>query len=282
MTESSNMIMDNINTYVKENVLDIMIENGQMDDSTRLKFEALWMSIDVQVGLKNCFMSTRKQKKFGEKTTNETLGMTCEKILCDIYQLEYQPNMSLRSSERIYNKYYNTIKDFLDKEHIRLIKFIGSQNNHIDFILENNKTLSLKTTYNINNKICPQNIGQTTRKKFDLYFNINCSDDYQRKLYIIKNIKYVLTKYYENLFSCDYLLWLYLENQNIKYKYLNKLDFVRHSFNISEFSFTRTAEKWSESTTVKIDNISIGEFQLHKNRDNVKFRFIMKNLLLII
>ena len=47
-----------------------------------------------------------------------------------------------------------------------------------------------------------------------------------------------------------------------------------------KFTFTRpTIEKWNESNTVKYDGISIGEFQVHNNRNCYKFRFNMKNLL---
>ena len=38
-----------------------------------------------------------------------------------------------------------------------------------------------------------------------------------------------------------------------------------------KFTFTRqTIEKWNESNTVKYDGISIGEFQVHNNRNCFK------------
>lgn len=46
------------------------------------------------------------------------------------------------------------------------------------------------------------------------------------------------------------------------------------------FSFTKkTIEEWNESNTVKYNGISIGEFQVHTNRNCFKFRFNLKNLL---
>ena len=47
-----------------------------------------------------------------------------------------------------------------------------------------------------------------------------------------------------------------------------------------KFSFTRpTLEEWNESNTVKYDGLSIGEFQVHSNRNCYKFRFNLSNLL---
>lgn len=49
------------------------------------------------------------------------------------------------------------------------------------------------------------------------------------------------------------------------------------------FSFTRlTLEEWNESNTVKYGGITIGEFQVHQNRNCFKFRFNMQNLLEIL
>ena len=47
-------------------------------------------------------------------------------------------------------------------------------------------------------------------------------------------------------------------------------------------SFTKeNIEDWNESNTVKYNNLSIGEFQVHKNRNCYKFRFNLTNLVKI-
>jgi hypothetical protein len=43
--------------------------------------------------------------------------------------------------------------------------------------------------------------------------------------------------------------------------------------------FTRGLGEWKESTTLKIGNKSIGEFQIHNNRDCIKFRFNIETLI---
>ena len=82
------------------------------------------------------------------------------------------------------------------------------------------------------------------------------------------------------LFDCDYLLWIYQNRAEYKYKILsNEITF---KFDKSKFTFTRNIDNWNESNTVKYCGIPIGEFQVHKNRNCLKFRFIMKNLIEIL
>ncbi len=50
-------------------------------------------------------------------------------------------------------------------------------------------------------------------------------------------------------------------------------------FKKEKFTFTRDLDDWNESNTVKYEGINIGEFQVHKNRNSLKFRFDMRNLI---
>ena len=45
------------------------------------------------------------------------------------------------------------------------------------------------------------------------------------------------------------------------------------------FSHNKKKNQWNESTTISINNISIGEFQVHNHRDCIKFRWTFENLL---
>ena len=52
---------------------------------------------------------------------------------------------------------------------------------------------------------------------------------------------------------------------------------------VDKFTFTKqTVDEWNESNTVKYNGMSVGEFQVHKNRNCYKFRFNMPNLLRLI
>ena len=45
------------------------------------------------------------------------------------------------------------------------------------------------------------------------------------------------------------------------------------------FSHNNNYKKWNESTTIIVDNINIGEFQVHNHRDCIKFRWNFEKLL---
>jgi hypothetical protein len=47
----------------------------------------------------------------------------------------------------------------------------------------------------------------------------------------------------------------------------------------SKITFTRSLDAWIESTTLKYNGASIGEFQVHNNRNCFKFRFNLSGLM---
>jgi hypothetical protein len=209
--------------------------------------------------------------------TTETFGITCEYIICKLYDLQVPEHIKKRSNEKYFEKYSPIIDNILKESNITPLKALGYKNGCYDFILENEKTLSVKT--NVKGiKICPQNIGQLTRKKFDEKFNLKNKNDLLRKEFIIKNIHTIIKIYFDNLFCCDYLLYISPSKSFI----LNKKDVKYIKFLNENFTFTRYLNSWNESTTLKYNKISIGEFQFHKNRDCIKFRFHFNNLLKLI
>jgi hypothetical protein len=101
----------------------------------------------------------------------------------------------------------------------------------------------------------------------------------------MNNPDYFIEKYIEHLFDCDRLFWLYGVNKEVtefdsqfvggKKLLLDNLK----KYSVESYSFSRELENWNESNTIKIDNISIGEFQVHQSRASLKFRFQLFNLL---
>ena len=121
-------------------------------------------------------------------------------------------------------------------------------------------------------------------------------DNYENRSKIFKeiSIKYIdiiINEYWKNLVECDYLLFFYDivdKNENIsknpQYIVLRK-ELELPNWSKKNFLFTKSLENWNESNSVKYINngksISIGEFQVHKNRNCFKFRFNIKNILKI-
>jgi len=228
---------------------------------------------------------------------NETIGQTAEQCVCNLFNLNSNIN-ELRINKNLLISLQESIKSFLDNHNeIKIIKSIGYQNTKVDFICENNKTLSLKTLKRKEGKICPQG-GQPTLKSFDKMYNL----DFEGKLdknkdrfeYIKTNLHSFMNNMLINTYCCDYLIII---SNCIKKPYvelLKKPDL--NYFKTQNLYFTKDnyIEKWNPkknktnefSTTLKTNingkPVSIGEFQFHKNsRQQVKFRFFKKFLEMI-
>jgi hypothetical protein len=154
-------------------------------------------------------------------------------------------------------------------------KHIGHLNGSIDFLTTSGYTISVKSNYN-GFKVCPQQIGQTTRRKFKEYFKLDSKwNDAEIKKWIIRNPTILFKEYFKNLFCCDYILWIFdgdvkiFKSSDIKYRRMINAD----------FTFSQTETSWNESSTMRYENLTIGEFQFHANRDCIKFRFNLKNLM---
>lgn len=114
-------------------------------------------------------LAIKKPIKLQNKINNESIGITAEYIICELSGINFNT-----SPERIDRKDYNMLRDVGSSalnELPKINEHIGHLNNSIDFILADNKTLSVKTNFVKNTqKVCPQNIGQITRQKFIVIF----------------------------------------------------------------------------------------------------------------
>ncbi len=235
--------------------------------------------------IKNLSLNDVKKKDEKKKENTETTGISGELAICDFYELDYPEHLQVRSSKRKSNQIKICIKRF-SKYHpeIKFTKHLGVENKEPDFQLEDGKILSLKTNIKKGNKMCPQDIGQISRERFDKVFKLPPNQtNLDRKRFIISNVLNLVNRYWKKLWCCNYLLWLYLDKQKWEYKFFNQTMVTKSPFRDStKFKFTQTAETWNEGSTVKYDGISIGEFQFHNNRNCIKFRFILINVLKLI
>ena len=203
---------------------------------------------------------------------NEDLGKIFEKAICLLYNIDFDGNYkySLEEAINLKNKIIG-FKEIFPYE----LKHIAKNGNKYDFITNNNIYLSAKTTKK-DGKICPQIIGQPTKKKFCEYFNISYIDNNDIKIYIIENIKNLLFNYFENTFDCPIIYYN---------KFKKHLLFIKRkeviNWNIYDINFSHIIKNklWNESTSITINNNTIGEFQIHKNRDCIKFRWSFEKLL---
>ena len=212
-----------------------------------------------------------------QKKSTEHFGMSVEKFICDHLNLSYSKNhFKDRTSPIDCSLLQTLISNAISQ--LEIDTFLGSRNEQADFKLKNNKTLSVKTNYN-GFKVCPQNIGQATRNKFQRHFKVQLHTDTEIKRYIIDNIGSLTREYMRNLFCCDYLLWVYKDGSSYQVELFSKQSIVHIAMPNNRFTFSRTLDQWNEGNTVRLEAVSIGEFQLHRNRNCIKFRFNMKKLI---
>lgn len=230
-----------------------------------------------------------------ELDNNETFGMTVEKTLCDIFNLDNDINLS-RINKNTKNELYELLRTFLEDKKIDLTKYIGKGGYKDDFLFGEDKTLQVKTNINASCKVCPPQIGQCTRETFinNVAKKINSKDeieldtDLKIKTFIINNIKQILCLYINAYYTSDCILYIKKNNKKTT-KYVIEIyekkifseNSLNNLFDRCKFTFTRNIDTWNESSSVSImvddKKYAIGEFQIHHRRNNVKFRFNMNN-----
>ncbi len=225
------------------------------------------------------------------KETTETFGISAEGAICRYFELDEPDSFKKRVSDEYVKNLYSVI-DSAFKEIPNAIEHSGSTAGErgeqskcsYDFVLEGQKTLSLKT--NKGKMVCPPEVGQPGSKTCLLYFaqffeegTTEVTREAFKKM-VFEHIDEIMPIYVEHLFDSDWLLWIYETRKGYEYIAINQADISDFVWEKSRFSFTRrTMEEWNESNTVKYEGITIGEFQIHQNRNCFKFRFNMKNLL---
>ena len=228
------------------------------------------------------------------KENNESLGMSAEGAICDYFHLEKPKSFDTRVVSTYVQKLMPVVADAF-KYLPQAVSHTGSTAGErgeqskcsYDFVLSGNKTMSLKT--NKGKMVCPPEVGQPGSKTCLLYFKeffpegtTEVTRDEFKEM-VLGNIEKIMPIYVEHLFDSDWLLWIYEEKDGFKHQEISKDSIKQFVWERDRFTFTKsTIEEWNESNTVKYDGKSIGEFQVHQNRNCFKFRFNMQNLLDII
>lgn len=265
-------------------------------ESTTLKYRGMSLA-EVQVHKNRTFkfrfiMSALTRLLVSQRITTETMGITAEKAICDIFCLSV-PNTYF---ERFSAPLQRQMTPILKKAFENLPKPIESTGAtpgergaaskcSYDFLLEGNKTLSLKT--NSGKMVCPPEVGQPGASTCYYYFKAflegNKVDERAFKKMVYAHIADIMPIYTAHLFDSDYLLWVRTHSGEFDYKIYEKSFACNVEWDPKRFTFTKaTIEEWNESNTVKYDGLSIGEFQVHKSRECYKFRFNLDNLDLLI
>lgn len=265
------------------------------NESTTLKYHTKSIA-EIQVHKNRTFKFRFKVSALSEwlqkvKYTNETLGISTEAAICEIFSLKKPDSFFARESKKYIEILKPTLNDAF-KNMPPAIDHSGSNKGErggqskcsYDFLLEGNFTLSVKS--NKGKMVCPPEVGQPGAETCLMYFSEFFPDGTTEvtktnfKEMVFEHIDELIPIYIEHLFDSDWLLWVYEVKDGYEHKEISKTQIMDYNWKKENFTFTRpSVEEWNESNTVKYNGISIGEFQVHNNRNCFKFRFNMKNLL---
>jgi hypothetical protein len=228
---------------------------------------------------------------------NEQIGVSAEISIGDIFNVDISDNYRNRGAQLITDSIKPIVKDMFKKNNIPFpIQHVAERQSKVDFTLKDNKTLSIKTNKQKLGKAAPQKIGQASSNTWFsiLAERLNIAyipTAYPEKVKLFKiialtRIEELLYIYWDYMFDCDFLIQIYniVDSKNLptndpKYIVIKKTS--SPVWDSSKITFTKkTVLEWNESNTVKYeyDGIPIGEFQVHNNRDNFKFRFNMAGI----
>ena len=210
-----------------------------------------------------------------KKVVTEELGKTFEMAICLSYNIEYDGKYkySLEYATNLKDKLHK-LKDVFPFE----IKHIAKNGNKHDFasIDDDNIFLSAKTTKK-DAMVCPQVIGQPSKKKFCEFFGIDLLYNLEQiKNYIETNVNSLLETYALNTFDCPIVYYNKHKNMILFVKLKESINWT--NYNIS-FTHIIKNKKWNESSSISINGVTIGEFQIHNHRDCIKFRWSFEKLL---
>jgi hypothetical protein len=205
----------------------------------------------------------------------EDLGKKFEMAICLLYGIPFDGKYkySMEEAEKLKERILPLAEVFPHK-----LIHTAKNGNQYDFtgLDDDSIKLSAKTTKK-DGKVCPQVIGQPSKKKFCEFFglDLNYTLD-QIKSHIESNVDEMLNIYFDMTFDCPILYYNQKSNilQLIHIK--QKIDWTSCTV---EFSHQKKNKTWNESSTISINNITIGEFQVHNHRDNIKFRWAFENLI---
>lgn len=210
-----------------------------------------------------------------KKIQTEDLGKQFEMAICLLYGIPFvgKYNYSMEKPKKIKDRLYLFAAEFPHK-----LKHTAENGGQYDFtgIEDSSIKLSAKTTKK-DNKVCPQVIGQPTKKSFCAFFGIDLSYSLEQiKSYIVENVVSMLDIYFGFTFDCPVLFYNEKNDTVQLIKLVKKIDWSEKSI---EFSHIKNHKDWNESSSISVDGVTIGEFQIHNHRNNIKFRWAFVKLL---
>lgn len=210
-----------------------------------------------------------------KKLLTEDLGKIFEMAICLLYETPFDGKYKYSMDEA--TSLMLSIRGL--KEAFSFpIKHTAKNGNQYDF--EGSECsdikLSAKTTKK-DGKVCPQVIGQPSKKKFCTYFGLPESITMDEiKTHIELKTTAILDIYFHYTFDCPIIY--YNKKKGLLLFVINNrpIDWTKVEI---QFSHKIKNKTWNESSSISVSGTSIGEFQVHNHRDCIKFRWCFEKML---
>lgn len=229
-----------------------------------------------------------KRVLYYQCNNTEVVGITTEKIICNILGTPFCTKRQVQCEENSYTELQTDISHSIGAvlKQMGEWEHLGHLNKACDFTASDGRTVSIKTNSQ-GDKVCPQNIGQPSLATFNKYFNVELKSSEEFKTFFLQNINSLLKTYLDNAFVCDDTI-LFMYSDGIIYKITRQRPPEIHLTSGNwTIDTTRTKETWKESNTIKVRNecgeeLSLAEIQVHSNRNSMKFRFHLNAIIKMI
>ena len=231
----------------------------------------------------------------------EDTGKVLEKAICDVYGIPYKGPFIY--SQAAVDQLVPRVSKLKTDNLFPQCNHTGENGARYDFTSEDGtQHLSAKSNKKKGGKVAPQVIGQPSAEKFCQVIGIQdpvtiaalASSPSQLKQYIQEHIAAILPVMWEYTFSCPIVY--YVANTG-DIRFITETHTTTTStptpidWSSYEYTWTRTHDKWENSTTLKISPsspssqpnekpVSIAEFQFHtKSRTNLAIRWNFEAIL---
>jgi hypothetical protein len=201
---------------------------------------------------------------------NETVGISAEVAIIELFNTRTSDSYEERYLNRADRQIVEHLKPVISAAFRNCAGYpvchVAERQNPIDFHLSNGQTLSVKTNIRSPYKVAPERIGQPTDVSYFEYFGEFLPlpvipDDYWGRRILFKEISVayigdIISHYWENLFNCDYLLWIYdvLDKRGrfieTKYRIIQQAPVPGFNSEYFDFSHLKKNKIWNESSTL--------------------------------
>lgn len=226
------------------------------------------------------YLKNNIETKYGKNTVNkikntlfpmirtEDTGKELEMAICMAYGIEYIGKYKydykepLRLSERL--KKLPPMKNI----------YHSAINQCVYDFMSDDGNISAKSTKRTGGKVAPQRIGQCSIEHFCERINIPVQSKSDLKMYIQDNIVKILPIFETNTFESNIVYYNKQKDEIMYIRQLKPIDWAKCTF-----TWTRDPSEWNNSSSLKVNNVSIMEIQFHTTRKNMACRWCFEKLL---